>query len=149
MTDLRPSRVDTARLLPVLGSVVIVALVASVGTVMPSAAAVAVGAVAGALGGLAVFAARSGRGLGQSLTAEREPAAAGTINIASIPVIGVGGLGLVAMAAFVAWYLPRGQDFVSLALAGGAAGAAAAIVWRRARGESPFAPDPGETLHLR
>lgn len=33
--------------------------------------------------------------------------------------------------------------------AGGAAGAAAAIVWRRARGESPFEADPGETLHLR
>jgi len=149
MTDPRPSRVDTARLLPVLGSVLIVVLVLSVGTIMPSAAAVAVGAAAGALGGYAVFAARSSRGLGQSLTAEREPTTAGTINIASIPVIGVGGLGLVAMAAFVAWYLPRGQDLVLLAVAGGTAGAAAAIVWRRVRGESPFEADPGETLHLR
>ena len=149
MTFPRPSGVDTSRLLPVLGSVAILTLVLAVGTVMPSAAAIVVGAAAGALGGYVVFAARSSRGLGESLTSEREPTAAGTINIASIPVIGVGGLGLVAMAAFVAWYLPRGQEFMSLAIVGGAAGAAAAIVWRRARGESPFEADSGETLRLR
>jgi hypothetical protein len=53
------------------------------------------------------------------------------INAAHIPVAGVGGLGLVAMATIVAWYLPAIR--VSMAIAGvsGVLLAAALIAWRR------------------
>lgn len=149
--------VDTRRLLteyPVVVPAVVFtsAAVVLVGVAMvePVFAMVVVGGAIGALGGAIVFLARSGRGLGASLTAEREPSHAGTINIAHIPVIGIGGLGLVAMAAFVAWFLPRGQVLIAWSIAGAVIGATAFLMWRHFfHGGSPFEESPRETLHLR
>ncbi len=53
------------------------------------------------------------------------------INIAHIRVAGIGGLGLVAMAALVAWYVPSIRIAMLLALPLGILLAAGLIVWRR------------------
>lgn len=149
--------VDTRRLLteyPVVVPAVVFtsAAIVLVGIAMiePVFAMVVIGGAIGALGGAVVFLARSGRGLRGALTAEREPSHAGTINIAHIPVIGIGGLGLVAMAAFVAWFLPRGQVLISWSVVGAVIGASLFLMWRHFhRGGSPFEESPRETLHLR
>lgn len=106
-------------------------------------------AVVGALGGAVVAAVRSEHGLGASLTSERVPASAGKINFASIPVIGVGGLGLLVMSAGLAWILPGGPKLVMWGAVGGAVGATAFLTWRHFHTGSPFMERPGETLHLR
>lgn len=108
-----------------------------------------IGALAGGMIGAIVAAVRSEHGLGASLTSEREPRSAGTINYASIPVIGIGGLGLVIMAAGVAWILPGGQQLVLWSVAGGVTGASAILAWRHFHGGTPFEQHPRETLHLR
>lgn len=144
------TRVDAGRVTRAVVPVVFLVLALSIASVSPEFGAIVIGATVGALGGYLVFRARASQGLGASLTAEREPDGAGTINIASIPVIGIGGLGLVAMAAWVAWTLPRVQDALLLGLAGGIAGAAAVLLWRRVRGESsPLESDTAAPLHLR
>jgi hypothetical protein len=53
------------------------------------------------------------------------------INIAHIRVAGVGGLGLVAMAAIVAWNVPAIGAAVAVALATGIVLAVVIIAWRR------------------
>ena len=53
------------------------------------------------------------------------------INIAHIRVAGVGGLGLVAMAALVAWYLPEIRIATAVAVLGGIVLAGALVAWRR------------------
>lgn len=106
-------------------------------------------AVGGALGWV-VFAIRSHRGLGASLTAERPPEFAGTINAAHIPVIGIGGLGLVAMSIVVALFLPRGQTLMMWSVTGAIIGAGSFLMWRHFfHNGSPFVEHPDETLHLR
>lgn len=100
---------------------------------------IAAATVLGMCGGLLAIAWRSVRGpSAPPLVAEREPAAAGTIDIARIPVIGIGGLGLFAMAAVVAWLLPEGRLLTLAAVTGGTAGAAAYLAWRAGRGAGPL-----------
>ena len=60
-----------------------------------------------------------------------EPLSTDIINMASIKVAGVGGLGLVAMAAAVAADIPRIAQSVGIGIGLGAAGAVATILWRR------------------
>jgi hypothetical protein len=60
-----------------------------------------------------------------------EPLSSEAINISHIPVAGLGGLGLVAMAGVVAWNVPSIRVAVAVALATGIAFAVALIVWRR------------------
>lgn len=60
-----------------------------------------------------------------------EPISTDPINIAHIRVAGVGGLGLVAMAAIVAWYVPGIRIATLVALGAGATLAIALIAWRR------------------
>jgi hypothetical protein len=50
---------------------------------------------------------------------EHEPQ--GEINISRIPTAGIGGLGLVAMAAGIAWFLPQLRWLAFVAVVGGAA----------------------------
>src|SRR5687767_15732215 len=105
--------VDANRLVSALSFFAIAVLVLSLATVAGGGfAPLSIAAIVGALGGAAVAAYRSHRGLGGSLTAEREPAQAGTINAASIPVIGIGGLGLVVAAGGVAFLLPGGRELL-------------------------------------
>jgi hypothetical protein len=96
-----------------------------------------------------IFALRSRRGLGASVAAGREPSGGAAIDIARIPAAGIGGLGMLAVAAVVAFALPGIQQLMTWSLCGAAAGAAAVLVWRRARGASPFDAALSETLHLR
>src|SRR5688500_6615036 len=112
-------------------------------------APLSIAAVVGAVGGAIVAAVRSRRGLGPALTSEREPRAAGTIDISRMPVIGIGGLGLVAMSVGVAWALPRVQQAIMWSAAGAVVGAGAFLIWRHSHGGSPFMEHPEETLHLR
>ena len=55
------------------------------------------------------------------------------INIAHIPVDGIGGLGLVAAAVVVAWLLPAVGASMAIAVTAGAAVAAGLILFRRVR----------------
>jgi hypothetical protein len=58
------------------------------------------------------------------------------INMAHIRVAGVGGLGLVAMAAAVAWAVPRIGQTLALGLVLGGVAAGILILARRSRGLS-------------
>ena len=60
-----------------------------------------------------------------------EPLSTDIINMASIKVAGVGGLGLVAMAAAVALDIPRIAESVGIGMGLGVIGAIALILWRR------------------
>ena len=62
---------------------------------------------------------------------------ADVINIASVRVSGVGGLGLVAMAATLAWAIPRIGETMVLGAVLGSLLAAAMILWRRRVGPMP------------
>ena len=53
------------------------------------------------------------------------------INISAVKVAGIGGLGLIAMAAVVAWNLQPIRMAMAIALIAGVAIACALIVWRR------------------
>lgn len=65
------------------------------------------------------------------------PLSTDVINMAHIRVAGVGGLGLVAMAAWVAFNVPRIGQVLAIGLVTGAALAAILIYRRRARGPMP------------
>jgi hypothetical protein len=109
-------------------------------------------AVGGGLIGLAVAYKRSQRGLGATEVAERAPEYAGKvgiINMAHIPVMGAGGLGIVAMSLVVAFILPQGRILMAWGVTGAVLGAGAVIMWRHFYGSSPFEEHPEETLHLR
>ena len=56
------------------------------------------------------------------------------INISRIPVAGIGGLGLVIMAAVIMWVLPEIRLGVGIALVGGLIVGGAYIVYRRRQG---------------
>src|SRR5687768_1220518 len=60
----------------------------------------------------------------------RLPITSDVINMASIKVAGLGGLGLVVMAAAVAVDVPRIGQSVAVGFGLGLVGAVAAIVWR-------------------
>src|SRR5436190_18388956 len=77
-----------------------------------------------------------------------------SINISSIPVSGVGGLGLVAVAALIAYFLPAMRPFVVLGAAGGILLGMAIVAFRRhhvtagPRGDDPkilFRPEAAPT----
>jgi len=53
------------------------------------------------------------------------------INMSAISVAGIGGLGLVAMAAVIAWVMPGGRLLLALGAAGGAIIALAIVLFRR------------------
>lgn len=59
------------------------------------------------------------------------------INIASIRVAGIGGLGLVAMALALAWSIPRIGQSLALGAVLGVGLAAVLILWRRRLGPMP------------
>lgn len=59
------------------------------------------------------------------------------INISSIRVAGGGGLGLLAMAAALAWAIPRIGQTVALGAVTGLLLAVTLILWRRRRGPLP------------
>lgn len=142
--------VDANRLFSALSFFAIALLVVSLATVAGGGfAPLSIAAIIGVIGGAAVAAYRSRRGLGSSLTSEREPSQAGTINAASIPVIGIGGLGLLVASAGVGFLLPGGRELLMWGAAGGILGAAALLAWRHFHGGSPFMTHPRETLHLR
>jgi hypothetical protein len=66
-----------------------------------------------------------------------------TINISGIPVAGVGGLGLVAVAALVAYFLPALRPAVGLGAAGGILLGIAIVAFRRHHVPSgPSGDDP-------
>jgi hypothetical protein len=61
----------------------------------------------------------------------REALSTDVINIAHIRVAGVGGLGLVAMALVVAWFLPRVWQHLTIGAALGVVLAVVLIIVRR------------------
>ena len=76
------------------------------------------------------------------------PLTTDVINMASIKVAGVGGLGLVAMAVAVALDVQRIGQTVALGLVLGAAAAAGMILRRRASGALPSSGGPGANTIL-
>ena len=71
------------------------------------------------------------------------------INIASIRVAGIGGLGLVAMALALAWSIPRIGQTIALGAVLGAALAVGLILWRRRLGPMPTSSSrPGANTTL-
>lgn len=109
-------------------------------------------AAGGALIGFAVAQLRSYRGLGATEIGERGPEHAGNvgiINMAHIPVMGIGGLGIVAMSFVVAMFLPEGRSLMAWSVTGAVIGAGSFLMWRHFHGGSPFEANPRETLHLR
>lgn len=73
------------------------------------------------------------------------------INIASVRVAGIGGLGLVAMAAALAWSIPRIGQTIALGAVLGAGLAAVLILWRRRLGPMPTSggrPGANTTLSI-
>jgi hypothetical protein len=77
------------------------------------------------------------------------PLSTDVINMAHIRVAGVGGLGLVAMAAWVAFNVPRIGQVLAIGLVTGAALAAVLIYRRRARGPMPSSGErPGANTVL-
>lgn len=102
-------------------------------------------AIAGAMLGLGAIYLRSDRGLGAAEIGERAPDHAGqigVINMAHIPVMGIGGLGLVAIAIIVGLTLPEGRRLLSWGLAGAIVGAASLIAWRHHH--RPFTTEEGD-----
>ena len=66
-----------------------------------------------------------------------------SINISAVPVAGVGGLGLVAMAAVVAIFQPAIGPMVAIGLAGGVTLGIALVALRRVRKQhGPSGDDP-------
>lgn len=59
------------------------------------------------------------------------------INMSSIPVAGVGGLGLVAVAGIMAYVLPEARAFAIAGLVGGVIGGCALIAYRRLTTSEP------------
>ncbi len=62
------------------------------------------------------------------------------INISSIRVAGVGGLGMIAMIGVIAYALPAVRWFVLVSLTAGVVGGLLLIAFRRVRPEPPHPP---------
>jgi hypothetical protein len=100
----------------------------------PLTALVAPGLVGGALVALTLWLAhRHARAATLAVPPHQDGILVDAINIAHIPVDGVGGLGLVAGAAVVAWLVPAIGLSLALAVAAGTVVAAALILTRRRR----------------
>jgi len=67
----------------------------------------------------------------------REPLSTDVINMSRIRVAGIGGLGLVAMALWVAWFVPRIGQTLAVGLVFGCLLALALILVRRRQGAMP------------
>src|SRR5512134_668189 len=109
--------------------------------------------VPGVIGGLVVaLVAFRMRGPRSSVDPLRNvPPSTDTINMARIRVDGIGGLGLVAMALTVAWFVPRIRQHVLLGLALGILLAAVLVLVRRRSGPMPSsgkAPGANATLSI-
>lgn len=65
------------------------------------------------------------------------------INMSSIPVAGVGGLGMMVVAGIMAYVLPEARAFAIVGLVGGLIAGCALIAYRRL---STSEPKPGATL---
>lgn len=108
--------------------------------------------VPGFLGGLLValvFARLNGTSEADPFTAERP--STDIINMARIQVAGIGGLGLVAMAAVVAFNIPRIRQSMTIALALGALFGVVLVLWRRQAGPMPSSgrrPGANTTLSI-
>lgn len=80
-----------------------------------------------------------------------QPLSTDVINMSSIKVAGIGGLGLVAMAAVVALGVPQIRRSIAIALVLGAALALILIIRRRAKGPMPSSgqrPGANTTLSI-
>ena len=108
--------------------------------------------VPGFLGGLIVALVMFRMKARSSLDSFRDlPRSTDPINMARIRVEGVGGLGLVAMALTVAWFVPRIRQHVAIGLGLGVLLAVVLILLRRRRGpmlSSGEAPGANSTLSL-
>jgi hypothetical protein len=100
--------------------------------------------VAGAVGGIVVAVLllvahrlRPGGRAFDAFALKSEAGRTDVINIASVRVAGVGGLGLVAMAMTLAWSFPRIGQTMALGAVLGAGLAVALILWRRRIGPMP------------
>jgi hypothetical protein len=147
----RPN-VDAGRLVNAAVFLVIVLLIASLLRAGLLFGFFVLAAAGGALIGLAVALWRSQRGLGATEVGERGPEHAGNvgiINMAHIPVMGIGGLGIVAMSVVVGLFLPDGRTLLTWSVTGAVLGAGTALLWRHFHSGSPFDDQPRETLHLR
>ena len=78
-----------------------------------------------------------------------EPLSTDVINMASIRVAGIGGLGLVAMATVVAFALPSIGQSLAIGLVLGGVIAASLILWRQHAGPMPSSGErPGANTTL-
>ena len=87
--------------------------------------------------GVAILLHRKGSRPSLDMPYRQDPISIDMINMASIKVAGVGGLGLVAMAAAVAWDIPRIAQSMALGIVFGAVAAAIVILRRRQTGAMP------------
>jgi len=102
--------------------------------------------IPGLLGGVAfalLFIRLGGGPHGALGDARLEPPSTNIINMASIRVAGVGGLGMVAMAIIVAIFVPRIRLTMAIALLLGAVMAAVLIALRRRQGPLGSSNHPG------
>lgn len=143
------SAVDFSRLVPVVFVSAVAMLVLGAAAFDPLFAGFVAGALLGAGLGLAMFALRSGRGLGATLTVARGASRPGEIDIAHIPAAGIGGLGLVAMVGIVAVALPDARQLLTWGVSGGVVGAGALVMLRHFQSVTPIDADAQKTLHLR
>jgi hypothetical protein len=95
------------------------------------------GLIGGVVFAVAFFLVQRGDGNRVAVPYRSEPPSTDIINMAHIKVSGVGGIGLVAMAAAVALDIPRIFQTVSLGLILGTVGATILIVRRRTTGPLP------------
>jgi LPXTG-motif cell wall-anchored protein len=70
-----------------------------------------------------------------------------TINISNIRIAGVGGLGMVIVAAVVAYAVPDLRWFVLIGVVGGLVGGASYVAYRRRRGPLDWDKKPKSSLH--
>ena len=147
----RPN-VDAGRLVNTLIFLSIAFLVVSMLRMGSVFALFVVAAFGGALIGFAVAVLRSNQGLGATEIGDPSPEHAGKIgiiNMAHIPVVGIGGIGIVTMSLVVAMVLPEGRRLLAWGITGAVLGAGSLLMWRHFHGGTPFVEHSAETLHLR
>ena len=86
---------------------------------------------------------RRGRSGGAERAFDKEPLSTDVINMARIRVAGIGGLGLVAMAAVVALNVPEIGRPIAVGATLGVACGAMLIVWRSRKGPLPSSAEHG------